>query len=198
MNKTFLRYFMVGTLTLFLVLVPQSASAAELIFKAISNAEIEVYVDPQSKSLNVVEGTIEFSGAASEGLSVQVENGQSILPLWPTPPQYDKNTRSIVFTGGVPNGFDAEGLLFRLRLSPTTPGSLSISYANGSTYLNDGKGTAEPISSRPLKIYVDEGMSSETSEAPSGSNEYKYTIITLLAIITLFTIFKYGLKKPHK
>ncbi len=189
--------------------MPQQVFAAELLFEQSSDGQaIEVRVNPQSKEMNVVEGTIQFSGPGSDGLSVQIENGHSIFPIWPTPPQYDENTKSIMFVGGVPNGFSEEGLLFRLQLSQTIPGDLQIAYVDGVGYLNDGQGTTETISSQSLAIHVDTNV--ETSEMPadtddvstisadaSPSNKSKYVTIILLGVVVGIVV-RYVFKKKYK
>ncbi len=204
MHKIFSVYFTTAILALSFSAVPQSVFSADLTFKVIPNTEvgdsttiIEVRIDPQSKKLNVVEGAIGFSGPASDNLAVQVENGQSILPMWPTAPQYDKTQKVVNFTGGIPNGFDSEGLLFRLRLSPTLSGDLYLTYQNGSAYLNDGKGTKEPISSQPLKIQVNKSAQNEAVQDSSGFFNFKYAIIVLL-IVFLFITFYYVQRKNTK
>lgn len=201
MSKIFTSYLIAGTLLISFLLAPQSIFAAELIFKNIPNTEttdrtivIEVRIDPQSKTLNVVEGEIKFSGLASNGLFVQVENGQSVLPIWPTAPVYDADKKSIIFTGGVPNGFNVEGLLFRLHFSPASSGKLNISY-EGNAYLNDGKGTKEDVSSKYLEININKnGYDKKTSNFVIP----KYVIITLLAIAVFVFIYKYVFKKKNK
>ena len=184
------------------MLVPRCLFAAELTFRVIPNEEIndtttlvEIRIDPQSKQLNVVEGEILFSGTASDNLSVQVENGRSVLSMWPTPPQYDINKKSISFTGGVPFGFNSEGLLFRLRLSPRIFGVLSISYIHGNAYLNDGKGTKEFISSKSLDLNINNEEQNQIHEARFNSNIYTYAIIILSVAAVLMVMFRYGLKK---
>jgi len=205
MYKIFTSYFIAGTLVMVFLLMPQSTFAAELIFRSIPNTEtggnttlVEVRIDPQSKSLNAVEGEIKFSGYASDGLFVQIENGHSILPLWPTPPQYDTDKKSVSFAGGVPDGFSSEGLLFYLRLSPASYGDLDISYVNGSAYLNDGKGTKETVFSEPLKIRIDKGGHKKVIGVAPNLIEIKYVIIILVMIAVLIVIFKYGFKKKNK
>lgn len=195
MNKFISHHFIIGSLVTFLMLVPQSIFAAELYFKASPNNDfVDVRIDPQSKNLNVVEGEVKFSGSATEGLVVQVENGQSILPIWPTPPHYDADKKSIIFTGGVPNGFNIEGLLFRLRFSPVSSGNLNISY-EGNAYLNDGKGTKDDVSSKYLEININKnGYDKKTSNFVIP----KYVIITLLAIAVFVFIYKYVFKKKNK
>jgi hypothetical protein len=205
MSKVFSNYYTVAVLVMFSIAIPYSLFAAEVTFHMIPNMEegnkaalLEVRIDPQSKMLNVVEGEIVFSGTASDDMSVQVENGQSVLPLWPTAPQYDKDKKSISFAGGIPGGFDSEGLLFKLHISSRISGDLNVSYINGNAYLNDGKGTKEFVSSKPFNIMSGKNEQEQISKVSFGFNKYKYAIIILLAIALLMTIFKYGLKKNFK
>ena len=105
---------------LFLLLAPQSISAAELNFNLKSSGSgdskqsvVEVRINPQSKRLNLIEGKIKFTGSMTDKMSVQVENGNSVLSIWPVPPIYNDKDKSIGFIGGKPDGFQNEGLLFR-------------------------------------------------------------------------------------
>lgn len=203
MHKFFLRHLKFLFVILSLVFIPKVVSAANLTFKVIPNASIEdktqiveVHIDPQSKKLNVVEGTIKFSGESSNDLSVQIENGESLLPIWPTPPQYDKGSKSINFTGGVPDGFDSEGLLFKLLVTPQVNGNLIISYLNGNVYLNDGMGTKDFISSKEVTISFDKVVDKNIkSNYYLSNNKYIYVIITLLILTVLIFIFKHDSKK---
>lgn len=205
MYKVLLNFYVVGISLLFFASIPQSLFAAELKFKTIPDAEtdgkatlVEIRIDPQSKKLNVVEGDIKFEGISSENLSVQVENGQSILPIWPTPPQYDKDKKSISFTGGIPGGFDTEGLLFRLRLLPSVSGILNISYINSNAYLNDGKGTKEQVTSEPFDINIDINRQNRVDEKGFTFDKNKYAIIIVLILVVLAIILKYALKKNNE
>ena len=198
-------FFIRSVLLVLLSFLPHSVRAAELSFRVIPNTEVddatmlvEVRIDPQSKTLNVVEGEIQFSGTASDNLSVQVENGQSILPLWPTPPQYDTKKKSMSFTGGVPSGFDSEGLLFRMRLSSTVSGSLTLSYVSGTAYLNDGKGTTEFVSSKPFDITFGQDVQAILPEATSSASPYTYGMIIVSVIAVLMIIIKFGRRKNVK
>ena len=188
----------VWTSTLLLILVPQNIFAAELLFKTTNDPYVvEVRIDPQSKQMNVIEGKIEFSGDASNGLSVQIENGQSILPIWPTPPQYDDNNKDILFVGGIPNGFNSEGLLFKLRLSPKVSGNLTISYVDGGGYLNDGKGTRESVSSESFEMNLNKNLTNDFDNNSFNFNKFKGAIIILL-LVTFVVFFKYGFRKKIK
>lgn len=199
MFKIFLSYFVVAISFLSLTCVPQVLFAAEVYFQVIPHTGsstptlVEVRIDPQSKKLNVVEGVLKFSGDALADSVIEVENGQSILPIWPTPPEYDNNKKSISFTGGIPNGFDSPGLLFKLRISASRSGDMSISYTDGNAYLNDGKGTKEAIDSEPLTVHVDKVLEPKTENTPFGFT--RYVIILLSTLAVLVVIFKYGFKK---
>ncbi len=181
-----------------LFLVPQYVRAAELLFKAASDQKtIEVWVNPQSKEMNVVEGTIRFSGPAADGLMVHVENGQSILPIWPNSPLYNENSQTIEFVGGVPNGFTTEGLLFRLKLYPTKTGTLEIDYVDGAGYLNDGVGTKEAITSETFMVDLNEAEGEGLGNDSSGSLKFAYATIILLVIVCGFVILRYVFKKSR-
>ncbi len=177
-----------------LLCVPLGAQAAVVIFEQEGSANVGVYIDPQRKELNVVEGVIRFQGKAVENLSVQVENGKSALPLWPVPPVYDEKEHLIRFTGGVPGGINSKSLLFRLKLASQQTAPLELSYSEGSAYLNDGKGTKDEVTSQPLSFTVDAG-SVDSSAGKSGDNKLFKGGIIILLIIALCVIARYGYKK---
>ena len=181
-----------------MLLIPQHVRAAELLFKATHDQKtIEVWVNPQSEDLNVVEGTIKFSGPAAEGLTAQVENGQSILPMWPTPPLYNRDSQTIEFVGGVPDGFTTEGLLFILKLSPTKLGDLEIDYVEGAGYLNDGLGTKVAITSDTFTVTQNEVGSDQSRDDFSDSRTFAYATIILLVIVCGVVILRYVFKKSY-
>lgn len=205
MNKFLLKSLIVFAGLIFFLLMPQNVFAAELTFTQIKNtgggentALIEVRVDPQSKNLNVVEGEIKFSGSGLEELSVQVENGKSILPLWTLPPEYNKDLRSIRFTGGVPYGFYTEGLLFQLQISNITTDDLEVSFTDGIAYENDGKGTKVAVSSTPLKISINQESGDEKSSIGRSLEGYPYAKIILLSVIIVAIIVFYVYQKNKK
>ena len=164
---------MAGALVaLFILLAPQSISAAELNFNVKPSRSgdnkqtvVEVRVNPQSKRLNLIEGKIKFTGSMTDKMSVQVENGNSVLSIWPVPPIYNEKDKSINFIGGKPDGFQNEGLLFILKINSSGVGDLNISYTDGSVYLNDGKGTKVSVYSKPVQI---SGSQDSSLEATAG------------------------------
>jgi len=148
------------------LLAPLTTFAASVHFKVVPNnvvgdeaAIVEAYIDPQGKTLNVVEGIIRVQEEAGAKVSsVVVETGGSVLTTWPVVPRYSYDTNKVIrFTGGVPNGFNNEGLLFRMRLFASNPGKVTISWIGGGAYLNDGKGTEEGVFARSITISLAQG-----------------------------------------
>lgn len=164
------RFFYILLILVFFILVPNSAYAAELFFKLVPKKDtgneptiIEVRIDPLTKTLNAVEGAISIQGIGTDQLTVQTENGGSVLTLWPTPLLYFDSEQVVRFVGGVPGGFNQPGLLFRLRLTSTSAGQATLTWIGGAAYLNDGQGTAEGITSRPMTINLEAQSPEEMS-----------------------------------
>lgn len=161
MNKKILKYFIYVLFLLNIFLIPRSIFASELIFKLIPNTEveekiqtIEVRIDPQSKNLNVVEGTINFESNILDKTIVDIETGGSVLTIWTKKPEYLQNEKIISFAGGSQVGFDKESLLFRIKISSNISGNLIILSTNSKAYLSDGLGTIDeiPISSININL----------------------------------------------
>ncbi len=185
-------------LALATIAMPRIVQAAELTVKALAgDGLLEVRVDPQSQDLNVIEGTLLFSGEASEGLDVQVENGHSVLSLWPVPPRYEADTKSIQFVGGVPQGFRTEGLLFRVRIAPQVAGTLKIALQGGNSYVNDGRGTIETLSSAPLELQVNANGAMSIAEDIPRSKSSVYGILIVFILILGYALYYYGFTKKH-
>lgn len=179
------------------VLAPRNIFAAEVLFRAIPDERgtvIEARIQPQGKALNVVDGVIGFEERFANQMSVEVENGESILKLWPTPPLYDAADKTIRFSGGVPGGFTEEGLLFRVRLSSLESGDVTVAWLSGVAYQNDGKGTPEPISGRTLSVRLGE-MSDTQSDAQDQKKSGMNYGILIIIIVALAGACVYGYKK---
>ncbi len=212
MHKFLLPHMIIGTIILFL---PYSVFAARIYFIVVQNpvsqngATIEVRIDPEAQKLNTVDGIINFEGAGTDKLTVETETDGSILTLWPVLPQYFSSDKVIRFTGGVPNGFDHSGLLFRMHFLSSVSSDVRISWIGGAAYLNDGRGTAEAVSSRSLTVHIDQDSLSVSSaptssnkllEFPSGFNQWKNVMISVGFIILLVLMLAciYGHKKIFK
>lgn len=201
---TFLYGIVIGVSALFL---PQRLFAANVTFSvvpstaSVSNMKtVEVRIDPEAAKLNVVEGTIMLeSGSINKKMLVEISTDASVLSIWPIPPRFDSTSNTISFTGGVPDGFSTAGLLFSMNISAAS--DVGISWLNGTSYLNDGKGTAVPITARPIVAY---GVPAKDSGggvpwwqrmiSRFGAKE----LIGLVALISIGIACIYGYKKNHK
>lgn len=160
MNK-YLFSFLLSAVAGLGILLPHHVLAAKLTFVSVPSAlgdgatVVEARIDPLGKSVNVVEGVIALQGVRAADTSVRLENGGSVFTMWPLSPEYLPDKRVIHFTGGVPNGFSAPGLLFRIRMTSPKTGPVTLTWGGGSAYLNDGKGTSEQVTSRSLTINLD-------------------------------------------
>lgn len=185
--------------------VPHKIFAATVSFKTISSGTIgtdstvvEVRVDPQSKQINVVEGVISIQGAVPETAIIGVENGESVLKVWPVIPQYMDHEKIIRFTGGVPGGFDQESLLLRIRFSPAID-AVTISWLEGAAYLNDGQGTKETIRSESVTVQNNQIESGKIGIPFVDSKKpYNAILIGLVAAILFVAVFLYVYKRFFK
>ena len=191
-----------------LLLAPISTLAAELTFKVVpietavgAGSAIEVWLDPKTKDLNAVEGVILLQVAAPADISwVEANSGESVLTLWPDPPEYSSKDKVVRFAGGVPGGFNQRSLLLRLRASPTAPGQVTFSWLGGAAYLNDGQGTKEPVFARSLTIALAPQARQEIAEPISGKTAgrsywLKNLLLIILLVIISASLLWYGYKK---
>jgi len=158
---------------IFFVSIPAKVFGAQLSFELLPNRAgdeqatiVEIKIDPEDKTLNVVEGVIVFEGVINDKLSVETETGGSVFTIWPTQPRYLPQEKAIRFTGGVPGGFNQKGSIFRMRLSSLSSGDIKINWVNGMAYLNDGKGTKEAIFAKSLIVNLI-GNDLKTAKRPS-------------------------------
>ena len=211
MNKIFSQYILIGIIGLCFLLLPQKSFAAQLNFVDISTGNevttLEVRINPEGKNINVVEGSVVFSGIASNDLIVEVNTNDSILKIWPTEPIYNRTEKMIHFVGGTPNGFTKQGTLFRINLSSTTNGILDVSWSGVKTYLNDGLGTEESTSVKSITIdnsnakkggdnqnkTINDINTKEISTGPSLLNNA--TILLLIIIFLIFFVFVFYVYK---
>jgi hypothetical protein len=167
-----------------MLFLPLSAFAAQVYFKVVSNtvigdeaAIVEAYIDPQTTDLNVIEGIVSLQNTKADISSVVVETGGSVLTLWPVMPAYDKHEQIIRFTGGAPEGFNQEGLLFRMRIFASQPEVSMVSWVGGAAYKHDGAGTKIPISARSLTVSLAQGKPNQISPASVDSTPPHFGVI---------------------
>lgn len=207
-----------GIALILVMLAPHCASAAQIRLQRApagpgGTAMVDVMIVPDGKTLNVVEGIILFQGSTTDALAVSVDTAGSPLTLWPVSPQYDPKEKTIRFTGGAPGGFAKEGRIFRMQLSSSEGGAVQAAWIGGSAYLNDGKGTLEPVSSQSLTIRLQKDVSVPTAveEGPNVENAgtgmpatmmsrtvVVYTLLCLAALIALAAIVRRRSSPPSR
>lgn len=121
-------------------------------------------LNTSGKLINVVQGTISFP---TEFFDIQsIKTGDSFLTLWAKrPAALDDGT--IVFSGGVPHGFNGQsGNVFSFILKPKKIGESIISISNAAILLNDGLGTKlSGVKFAPLMLEI-ESQKTEKAEQP--------------------------------
>lgn len=142
-----------------LLLVALPASAAGLLFGVHDpqvgvgqTFEVGVFLNTEGAELNAVEGSIVWpKGSFSlEG----VRDGSSVVSLWVEHPT-SLESGGVRFAGVLPGGYRGErGYLFSIILRADAPGLATITTTAEQLLLNDGQGTAAPLTRAPLKVTV--------------------------------------------
>ena len=98
---------------------------------------VEVRLDSEEE-INALEANLSFSSHLLE--AVDFSQGGSILSFWPKEPEAKENL--ISFIGGVPGGFQGEGLVLKINFLAKETGRAKVDFKEGSkVLLNDGIGT---------------------------------------------------------
>lgn len=114
---------------------------------------------------NAFSGTLLYSPNLEP---IAVSDGSSIIPIWATRPTI-ANSSPIQFAGITPGGFSgSDGILFTVLFRATSAGRASITLEEAQVLRNDGAGTNEPITLRPLALSIE-------SQAGGGYTESKDT-----------------------
>ncbi|MFA6257755.1 MAG: cohesin domain-containing protein [Candidatus Paceibacterota bacterium] len=102
---------------------------------------MKINVNTLGKSINNVEGIIQFPADMLEVLSLQKTS--SIFSLWVEEPSFSSNAGQITFNGGLPTpGFVGQnGNVLSVTFKVKKQGTASIVFANGNVRENDGLGT---------------------------------------------------------
>lgn len=165
-----IRGFLMCIAIVFLLLMSPVAYGASVYFDTQTAAvgvgeslSVAVRLDTTlEECVNALDGIIEFD----EGLQVvDTSVGSSIFSFWVEPPLYDNEKRTVTFAGGIPNGYcgrvagdptltnNVVEIIFRATGSAI--GDRKVYFSEQTTaYLNDGFGTAVPVTSNELTIDV--------------------------------------------
>ena len=103
----------------------------------------EVRLDTEGQEINTVKVDLRYSSDLLE--IVDINNGDSILTLWPKEPFIQNG--NISFIAGMPNGFQGQdGLIARLIFRGKETGKGMVSFEeNSKVLLNDGLGTESEL-----------------------------------------------------
>lgn len=152
-NKKVLRLFCVLFCVCFAML-PEAIWAATLYLLPQSQTVyqgdsfiVELRINTEDEEINAVEIGLTFPVDLLE--VVDFSKGNSILTLWLAKPKIQKG--EIIFLGGIPGGFNGEGLLAKITFLGKEIDKSEISFKEISqVLLNDGLGT-------PAKLSLSEG-----------------------------------------
>lgn len=180
----------VAIIFLSLIILSSSVSAAELRLET-SSAGIqvgdEVIIDVlvnSLDSLNAIEGSIGFSERALEVL--EIRDGNSVINFWIIKPQLSGENK-IVFSGITPGGFTGiSSRLFSIVFKAKETGEEDIIFEQIKALLNDGLGTAAPVTIRGLKLPINQGDSSISTEQLKDTEAPEYFSIYLSTDNSLF------------
>ena len=101
--------------------------------------------------INAWEGSVTIPETLNIG---NIITAGSIVEIWQTIPRAEG--KNIVFTGGNPNGFSGDGVLFKFIVGR---GNGTFTFSKDTVaYLNDGQGTQGSITTQPLMYYLGQGV----------------------------------------
>lgn len=143
-------------------LIAQNVSAATLSFK-INNSSInvgdtvaiDVFVDTEGQTLNVIEGNINISSGLNNITIKELSTANSALNYWVRNPSWSEKDGIISFIGGAPGGFkQSSAPIFRIYMNAKASGEIVFTPAQLKAYANDGLASPVQISFLPLNIEV--------------------------------------------
>lgn len=107
-----------------------------------STFNLSVVLDTKGSSVNTIEVEISFPPDKIQLTNPSV--GQSIIQLWPAPPNFSNKEGKIYFIGGIPSPgiITSDGVVLTLTFRVISPGDAQISFGGQTSVLaNDGLGT---------------------------------------------------------
>ncbi|OGG48548.1 hypothetical protein A3G63_02755 [Candidatus Kaiserbacteria bacterium RIFCSPLOWO2_12_FULL_52_8] len=141
---------------------PVFAGAATLSFTMLQTTvgtgdpfEINVILSTKN-DINAIEAAL----IIPHGLElVNTNNGNSLINFWIEQPRYDRETRTLTFSGITPNGFSGTRRLLGLTLKTSAPGTYTLSFdpAHTTLYQNGPSGIPEPTTIEPLVLQIVNG-----------------------------------------
>lgn len=109
---------------------------------------ISVFIEPEGESINAVQGSVVLPNLKGEP---DVRTGNSVLSLWVDKPSFNASTKTLSFSGIMPNGYPGtKGVLLSLVFADSS--SAEGIYVSGSAYKNDGRGTEITLSKKTTLV----------------------------------------------
>jgi len=121
-------------------------------------------VDTENEDINAIELRLKFSPL---DFSIkEINNGNSIINLWPESPSFSNEKGEIYFSGVMAGGYQrSKGRLLKIIIVPHKEDLPIFKIQNVKVLLNDGNGTETKISAENSKIAVIDGSIYGDSEA---------------------------------
>ena len=117
---------------------------------------VDVYVDTEGQTLNVVEGSINVSSGLNNISIKELSTANSALNYWVRNPSWSEKDGIISFIGGIPGGFkQGSAQIFRIYLTAKESGEVVFTPAQMKAYANDGLASPVSVSFLPLSIKID-------------------------------------------
>ena len=157
-----MKRFIVSVSIIGALAAPAFAVAATLSFTAPQTSvgigepiEVSVFFDTKN-AINAIEAAVIIP---SRFELKNMSDGNTIMSLWVERPRYDRETRTISFSGIIPGGFLGTGQLLKLTLKAEAAGSAALSFDRTRTtvYQNGPDGTPEPTTLRSLTLNAEAG-----------------------------------------
>jgi len=118
---------------------------------------VTVRLNTEGKTINTLEGLVGVYSPNGPVYIHELSVAGSDFTLWPSKPSLaaGKESSSISFTGGVPNGINTQNaLVFTIALTAENPGEIYVVPVSLTGYLNDGKGSPLSVNGNQLKMYI--------------------------------------------
>lgn len=158
------KFFFYSTAILFFLILPIFSEAAYVYPVAEKdNVVVEdkflvtLRLNTEGKTINTLEGLIGVHSPNGPVYIHELTVAGSDFSLWPSKPSLasGKDSSSISFTGGVPNGINSQNaLVFTIALTAENSGELYVAPVSLTGYLNDGKGSPLLVNGNELKMYI--------------------------------------------
>lgn len=118
---------------------------------------VDVNMNTEGQTINVVDGYIELSSKSNAYQVNEVLLGGSVFDLWPEKPSVTKkgNTTDIKFVGGSERGINsAKALLMRIAVSAVSADSLEVNPKDLRAFVHDGSGTKTEVGISSLSVRI--------------------------------------------